>query len=120
MDGNRIKKALLCCSDQMYSCSDKQCKAKTLGDAIVYMDIQKAEIEKLKEQNEFHRETIRQNAQRALEVTMEDSERARSEAIREFAERLKQKAYPFPCAIGVEYAVTIRAINDLVKEMTEE
>lgn len=42
----------------------------------------------------------------------------RAEAIKEFAERLKEKAYPFPCAVGVEYAVTIRAINDLVKEMT--
>lgn len=28
------------------------------------------------------------------------------------ADDLKKHAYPFPCAIGVEYAVTIRAIND--------
>lgn len=28
------------------------------------------------------------------------------------AEELKKKAYPFPCAIGVEYAVTLRAINE--------
>ena len=46
-------------------------------------------------------------------------QRAKAEAIRAFAERLKKKSYPFPCAIGVENAVTIRAINDLVKEMTE-
>jgi hypothetical protein len=39
--------------------------------------------------------------------------------VREFAERLKKKTYPFPCAIGVENAVTIRAINDLLKELTE-
>ena len=38
---------------------------------------------------------------------------------REFAERLKEKTYPFPCAIGVEKAVTIRAINDLVTELSE-
>lgn len=25
---------------------------------------------------------------------------------------LKKKTYPFPCAIGVEYAVTLRAINE--------
>lgn len=43
-----------------------------------------------------------------------------NEAIKEFAERLKKKTYPFPCAIGVENAVTVRAINDLVKEMTED
>ena len=47
-------------------------------------------------------------------------EKSKAEAIKEFAERLKEKAYPFPCAIGVEYAVTIRAINDLVKEMVGE
>ena len=34
-----------------------------------------------------------------------------------FAEKLKKKIYPFPCCIGVEYAVTVRAINDIVKEM---
>lgn len=27
-------------------------------------------------------------------------------------DELKKKAYPFPCAIGVEYAVTIRAIDE--------
>lgn len=27
-------------------------------------------------------------------------------------EALKKKAYPFPCAIGVEYAVPIRAIDE--------
>lgn len=47
-----------------------------------------------------------------------DIQKARTEAIKEFAERLKKKAYPFPCATGVEYAVTIQAINDLGEEMT--
>ena len=28
------------------------------------------------------------------------------------ADALKNEKYPFPCAIGVEYAVSIRAIND--------
>ena len=28
------------------------------------------------------------------------------------AYELKKHAYPFPCAVGVEYAVTISAIND--------
>lgn len=44
----------------------------------------------------------------------------KSEARKEFAERLKKKTYPFPCAIGVENAVTIRAINDLLAEMESE
>ena len=48
---------------------------------------------------------------------MIQAEKSKSEAIRAFAERLKKKTYPFPCAIGVENAVTIRAINELVEEM---
>lgn len=37
----------------------------------------------------------------------------KAEAIKEFAEKLKRKAYRFPCAIGTEYAVSIRAINEM-------
>jgi hypothetical protein len=53
---------------------------------------QKAEIERLKEENKFHRKTITENAQRALEVTIEEIENAKSEAYREFAEKVKSKA----------------------------
>ena len=33
---------------------------------------------------------------------------------KEYIERkaIKSKAYPFPCAIGVEYAIPLRAINE--------
>ena len=40
-----IIKALLCCANQMYYCKDKECKAKTLGNAIDLINRQKAEIE---------------------------------------------------------------------------
>ena len=36
--------------------------------------------------------------------------------VKEFAEGLKKKTYPFPCAVGVENAVTVRAINEYVEE----
>ena len=55
-----------------------------------------------------------------VEVSNKLEAQIKSEAVKEFAERLREKAYPFPCAIGVENAVTIRAINDLVKEMVGE
>ena len=34
---------------------------------------------------------------------------------KEYIERDKliKKAYPFPCAIGIEYAVTVRAIHEM-------
>jgi hypothetical protein len=47
----------------------------------------------------------------------EEIQKAKAEAIREFVERLKKKTYPFPCAIGVENAVTVRGIYDLLEEM---
>ena len=49
----------------------------------------KAEIERLQKENEFHRKTITENAQRALEVLVDEIDKAKSEAYREFAERLK-------------------------------
>ena len=36
--------------------------------------------------------------------------------LRQFAERLKEKSYPFPCAIGVEYAVPYCKIDETLKE----
>ena len=81
------------------------------------IDYQKAEIEKLKQENEFFRKTITENAQRALEVTVEEIEKAKSEAIKEFAERLKEKLQ-----WDVEFdnkLVFESDIDDLVKEMTE-
>lgn len=85
--------------------------ANTLNDVIAE---QQAEIKRLTTLAELG--NIRANDYRAMR---DKAKNARAEAIKEFAERLKEKAYPFPCAIGVEYAVTIRAINDLVKKMTE-
>ena len=45
------------------------------------------EINKLKQENDFFRKTITENAQRALEVTVEEIEKAKSEAIKELCEK---------------------------------
>ena len=116
MIDNEIIKALECCSnDGMLNCRncpyEKSCntgKSDMQKDALGLINRQKAEIERLRDIIRVTDETIKKAC--AL---------AKSEAIKEFAGRLKKKTYPFPCAIGVENAVTIRAINDLVKEMTE-
>lgn len=44
---DEIIKALECCGNQMYSCTDKQCKAKTLGNALDLINRQKADYDKL-------------------------------------------------------------------------
>lgn len=51
MTANEIIKALKCCGNQMYLCNDRQCKSKTLGDAIDLIKRQKAEIERLREES---------------------------------------------------------------------
>lgn len=85
---------------------------------------QRAEIERLKEENKsikYCYEQSKEHNNRLAESCEKNCKKfnmtTRAEAIKEFAERLKKKTYPFPCAIGVENAVTIRGIDDLVKEM---
>lgn len=65
-----------------------------------------AEIERLKKILAEEEEKYKLCAKRFYKVGVKD-----------FAERLKKESYPFPCAIGVENAVTIRTIDDLAKEM---
>lgn len=40
----------------------------------------------------------------------------RETELKQFAERLKKKAYPFPCAIGVEYAIPHCKVDETLKE----
>ena len=47
MNADDIIRALQCCGNQMYSCTDKWCKAKTLGDAVELICSYRAEIERL-------------------------------------------------------------------------
>ena len=48
------------------------------------------EINKLKQENDFFRKTITENVQRALEVTVEEIEKAKSEAIKELADKITE------------------------------
>lgn len=117
LSDNEIISAFLWCrgdtSDKCRNCplEDTAWCDEVLDEAILQL------INRLKAENERLQKAI------AVIDIMEDQhkydlKKAKAEAVKEFAERLKEKAYPFPCAVGVEYAATIRAINDLVKEMT--
>ena len=96
--------------------TQKGCVGELMEDVINLINRQKAELD-------ICRTALKLTSEELPEVKVihhRNIQRAKAEAIRAFAERLKKKSYPFPCAIGVENAVTIRAINDLVKEMTED
>ena len=46
----------------------------------------------------------------------EEIAKAKRETAREILKELKNKAYPFPCAIGVEYAVPFCKIDELAEQ----
>lgn len=61
-----------------------------------------------------------QSAKAEIENLNKRIKTAKSEAYKEFADRIKLKACPYPSAIGMINVVTIRAINDFVKEITQD
>ena len=110
-----IIKALECCGNQMYVCTDKQCRAKTSGNAVDLIKSQKAEIEKLKGS------TIVNNIMECNRIKRE----AKAEAYVEFAERLKLYSYIMSdqsqTGIINKYSVvTVNQIDNLLKEMVGE
>lgn len=116
MNDNDIVKALMCCkdaeclncprwTDEWYSgqCND------FLQDVLDLINRQKEEIERLK---------------KGWRADVVETENAKSEAIREFAELLKKNAQKFTeydeggwgCTV---YAVKVEDIDNTVEEMTE-
>ena len=106
-----IIKALECCGKE-YSCErcilntwlnkKRDCVGTILGGALDLINRQKAEIESLK-----HRKT-------ELQIRNQELQHEKSEAIKEFAEKLKN------CfAISGDYLDIINIIDNLVKEMME-
>lgn len=96
MTDNEIIKALECCCTlngvgcrncPQYDIHSAMCIKNLIRNALALINRQKAKIEKLKQENDFFRKTITENAQRALEVTVEEIEKAKSEAIKEFCEK---------------------------------
>ena len=83
-------------------------------------------INRQKEEIEFLRKTIGKNDKKALDVTLEEIEKSRVEAIIGFAERLKQtitnEINTYYNSNGGGYYLAedvIEDIDNLVKEMTE-
>lgn len=118
MTDNEIIKALECCTDESYeNCNEcpysidtVSCeRMKLLEDSLDLINRQKAEIEGLKED--------RNNYQNLYCLTVEDLDTAKLEAIKEFAEKLKNawsdNRYDSP-DIDFDYFV------DLVQEMVGE
>lgn len=100
------------------SCNDENCEGdeceKVISENILdLINRLKAEIERLKSMNQSKLDIIHD--------VRTDLETAKSEAIREFAERLKNKSRLLAPSVYAEpfRAVSVEEIDNLVAEMTE-
>ena len=110
------------CKDCSYSIERfPLCRKICANNAIDLINRQQKEIERLKRENKI----LSINADNAFQDGLNEAQdlyaeqvknEVQAEAINEFADKLKRKAYRFHCAIGTEYAVPIRAINDTLNE----
>lgn len=101
----------VCDTKEIVPC--EHCIFHYIKHAVALINRQKAEIERLTTLAELGR--TRANDYRAMR---DKAKNARAEAIKEFAERLKEKAY-IPKPYGAAKVVDEYAVDDLVKEMTE-
>lgn len=111
MASNEIKKALECCTDKgclgcPYYCANTTCIDKMFKDILAYINELETEVEKFTTAHPKTLESIRK-----IYTT------AKSEAIKEFAERLNAKAQNANTWTGIEPVVTISDIEDTAKEM---
>lgn len=132
MTDNEIIKALECCiNDDCDNCPDTfgNCEHNAMRNALDLINRQKAEIEELQTDGETlaisllnARKEIERLKDRNVELWGENRvacKKAKSEAIKEFAERLKEKAYIDDGVTGFQdMIVAIEDIDTLVEEMT--
>ena len=118
MTDNEIIKALECCSYDNYQCDNCPYAYKTCTiykDSIDLINHQKAEIERLRSMNRAKLATIHD-----LQIELKT---AKSEAVKEFAERLKNKIktecnpYGKPTFDYDTSIAIMHYIDNLVKEM---
>lgn len=118
MTDNDIIKALECCSYNNYQCDNCPYAYKTCTvykDSIDLINHQKAEIERLRSMNRAKLATIHD-----LQIELKT---AKSEAIKEFAEKAKEKMRDLARVDfqGVDYCLIGKSfLDNLVKEMVGE
>ena len=97
---------------------------KLLHDVIELINRQKAEIERLKKENEI----LSKNADTAFQDGLNEAQdlyalqiknEIKSETVKEFAERLKTETFLAKAVESVEHVIWMNEIDNLVKEMTE-
>ena len=132
MIDNDIIKALECCKDRRCDICVRQlnhfvdesiCRLDLIEHALYLINRLKAEIEKYeKEHNEKFNKWMaldKRTKERYAELYEEAKEVAKTEAIKEFAERLNKQAFYVQETEWEGRVVDCEDINNLVKELTE-
>ena len=121
MTDNEIIKALECCTDESYeNCNEcpystdtLSCeRLKLLEDSLELINRQNAEIEGLKKEVSVARDAY---------ISIQDRyEHTKTEAYKEFAERLNEEAQIADCFDSYNMVVGTHFIDNLLKEMVGE
>ena len=121
MTDNEIIKALECCTDESYeNCNEcpystdtLSCeRLKLLEDSLDLINSLKAEIERLKKEVSVARDAY---------ISIQDRyEHTKTEAYKEFAERLNEEAQIADCFDSYNMVVGTHFIDNLLKEMVGE
>lgn len=122
MTDNEIIKALECCTEESYencnecpySIDSERCeRMKLLEDVLDLINHQKTEIERLKKEIQITKD--------AYTMLQTKNEIIKSEAVKEFAARLKEKSFETIRNYGLtKDVVEVCDIDNLVKEMLGE
>lgn len=80
--------------------------------SLALINLKNAEIERVTKE--------RDNITKTYTEVVDAWKITRVEAIKEVLEKVKEEAYPFPCAIGTEWAIPFCKIDQIAKEMGVE
>ena len=131
MTDNEIIKALECCGDSYSTCAecpikdDNGCNEQLANYALDIINRQQAEIERLESANDkkFNQWNMlaEKTKQHYADLYNEAKDILKSEAVKEFAERLKEKSFKTIRNYGLtKDVVEVCDIDNLVKEMVSE
>lgn len=120
LNREQIIKAFECCHTLSSDCSS--CPFLEDRKACACLPLMAlALIRELTEENEFHRKTISENAQMALEVAIDEIEKAKADAVWKFADYLKKKSFCCDPGNWLSFdAIDADELDDHVKRFLEE
>lgn len=118
-DREQIIKAFECChtlSSDCLSCPFLEDSKACAGLSLMALAL----IRELADENEFHRKTISENARMALEVTIDEIEKAKADTVRKMQKRLKEYLDDFYTTDEDALLDVPDLIDQIAREVLEE